>query len=67
MIYFRLQGYGYLLRNQKDDYAIFQQLSNNHQMLILELLPWLTWFKSKLQKKTSLHNQVLWIGGSHVI
>lgn len=66
MIYFRLQCYGYLLRNQKDDCAVFQQLSNNHQMLILELWPWLTWFKPKLKKK-SLQEQVLWIGSSHVV
>lgn len=51
MIYFSLQCYGYLLRNQNDDYVILRQLSNNHQLLILEPLPELTWVKPKLKRK----------------
>lgn len=47
MIYFCHQGYGYLSKNQTDEYVILQELSNNHQMVNSEFSLILTWFKPK--------------------
>lgn len=54
MIYFCHQGYGYLAKNQTDEYVILQQLSNNHPMVNSELSLSTNLVQAKVYKDNNL-------------